>query len=417
MSFITLALFASSLAVKPDGAPLRSGCDSKYDVVATLPPGTSVDVRFALTGTSETCYKVWATYDGKPIQGYLPASALQGLESFENERVNARTISVSNLPENTNTAIGSASPQAGEAGESQAVSADNPLVQVSTLIEKKQPRAALEAAEQNIKAYGRDYHSLLLAGIAAYQSDDPARALDYLRQAQQFRQDKLVDQWIAKIEKESAGDRSNEKLYGTRFLLRYEGGTLNPEVAHTMVATLEQEFSRVAAELGCRTDERIVTVVQSRSAYLASTGAQEWTGGVYDGTKIRVPIAANANVTPQIRRAFAHELVHACLAQMGPWPAWLHEGVAQRLSGDSVKSDELALVKAAVRDGRIPTLTKLSDSWGKMDAKHADLAYAYSLAATNLMFERYRAYGIQNVLRNPERLPGIASDLERLLLE
>ena len=31
------------------------------------------------------------------------------------------------------------------------------------------------------------------------------------------------------------------------------------------------------------------------------------------------------------RRTLAHETVHACLAALGNWPAWVHEGLAQRL--------------------------------------------------------------------------------------
>jgi len=42
--------------------------------------------------------------------------------------------------------------------------------------------------------------------------------------------------------------------------------------------------------------------------------------------------------TRATRQVFAHELVHACLANIGSWPAWLHEGLAQKLSGEPVSA-------------------------------------------------------------------------------
>jgi hypothetical protein len=252
--------------------------------------------------------------------------------------------------------------------------------------------------------------------MAAHQSDEPARALEYLREAQELRPDRLVAQWIAKIEKEVAGDRSAEKLYGTRFLLRYEGGSLDPEVARAMVGTLEEEFSRISAELGCRTDERIVTVVQSRAAYMASTDAAEWSGGQFDG-KIRVPIVPSPSISAETRKAFAHELVHACLYHMGQFPAWLHEGMAQKFSGDSLTPSRRNALRAMVRGGRVPKLVNMSQSWSRLSSEHAAVAYAYALAAVELMLERYRHFGIQNILRNPEYIAGVAADLDKQLVE
>ena len=403
MTISTLVLLTAALAVRPDGAVLRTGCEAQDDAIARLPASTAVEIRFAMSGESETCYKVSAMVDGKPVQGYLAAGAIAGLETFEAERVKAPSVSISSLSSETKAAVAS-----GPAG--------HPLVQASKLIESKQPREALEMAERSMREYGRDRNSLLMAGIAAYQLDDVSKALQYLREAQQFRQDALIGEWIQKIEKEAGSDKSAEKLYGTRFLLRYEGGRLSSEVARTMIATLEQEFSRISLELGCRTDDRIVTVVQSRSSYFATTGAAEWSGGQYDG-KIRVPIAENATVTPEIQRAFAHEIVHACLAQMGDYPAWLHEGLAQRLSGDVLPQQAEAFLKQAAREKKLPSLEQMSRGWSRASVANASLAYAYSLLAVNLFMDHYRSYGIQNVLRNPERLPAIAAELDKLILQ
>jgi hypothetical protein len=226
-----------------------------------------------------------------------------------------------------------------------------------------------------------------------------------------------VQQLIARIEKEKAGDKSSEKLYGTRFLLRYEGGNLAPDVARGMVGLLEEEFSRISAQLGCRTDERIVTIVQSRQAYRSTTNAAEWSGGSFDGSKIRVPVMESTAIEPATRRALSHELVHACLSNLGSWPTWLHEGLAQRLSGDKVPPIRVEQVKAMLRTGRLPRLNNMNQSWSRMSTQHAQRAYDYALAAVDLMFETYRDYGVHNIFRNPDRLPQITADLEKKMVE
>ena len=55
-----------------------------------------------------------------------------------------------------------------------------------------------------------------------------------------------------------------------------------------------------------------------------------------------------------MRRVFAHEATHACLATTGKWPAWFHEGVAQSLSGDTLKPAIRQKIATMIRDGKLP---------------------------------------------------------------
>jgi hypothetical protein len=210
------------------------------------------------------------------------------------------------------------------------------------------------------------------------------------------------------------GDKSGERLLGNRFLLRYEGGVLDTDVARNMVTILEEEYGRISNELGCRSDDRIVTILQSKEAYRASTDAAEWSGGQFDG-KIRIPVTEAKSISAQTRKTVAHEVVHACLASMGQWPSWLHEGLAQKLSGDTLTPSHKAMLKTAIKQGTLPKLENMSQSWSRMSATHAAIAYAYALSAVDLLMEQYRAYGIQNILRNPERLPQITAELDKSL--
>ncbi|HUS06152.1 MAG TPA: hypothetical protein VMZ52_07650 [Bryobacteraceae bacterium] len=398
--FVAFALLASAAAVKQQ-AVLRSGCEAQDNAVATIPADTPVEIRFAISGSAETCYKVSSTVAGSIVQGYLPASALSALDDFQEGRRNAAVIDFSPamqaLPGSTN--------------------GGQPIARASQLLQQKQPRAALETAEAAIKTQGRDYQLLLLSGIAAYETDDAPRALAYLKEAELLKQDHLVEQWVATLEKEVAGDKSGARLYGNRFLVRYEGANMPVETVRSLLAVLDGEFNRVSQTLGCHINDRIPVVFQSKQAYLASTYAAEWSGGQFDGSKIRIPLSGTNSGAPDTRRALAHEVVHVCLASLGQWPAWLHEGMAQKLSADSVSSGHRAGLRNMVRQGRMPKLGSMSQSWSRMSAQHAALAYAQSLLAVDLMMDRYAAYGIQNILRNPDRLPGITTELDALLLQ
>lgn len=398
-------LLLAAITVKGGQAPLRDGCGEYDSTLAKLALGTPVEVRFAVSGFSKPCYKVSVTVGGKPLQGYLYAESLEGIESFEEERRNAPAMTITREVQQQASAIGAA------AGNGPA---DHPLVKASQLLQQRQPRAALEMVERAMKTTGRDREYLIVAGIASYQIDNVKEALAYLQEAQRFGDDRALSSLVAKLSREVQGDKSSERMYGNRFLLRYEGGNLDPDVARNMVSLLEQEYARVSATLGCNTDDRIVTIIQSREAYRAATDAAEWSGGLFDG-KIRVPVIDRGGISAQTRITFAHEITHACLASIGNWPAWLHEGLAQKMSSDSIPAGRRAMVESALLDGRLPRLANMGQTFARMSSSHANLAYAYSFVAVEKMLEHWRNYGLQNILRMPERFPQITEELDKLL--
>src|SRR5712692_8616876 len=90
------AFYLFAIAIKPGGAALHQGCEPDDPVVATLPAGTPVEIRFALADGSN-CYKVAASVDGKAVLGYVPESALTGVDRFERERAGAASVDSINL--------------------------------------------------------------------------------------------------------------------------------------------------------------------------------------------------------------------------------------------------------------------------------------------------------------------------------
>lgn len=393
-------LFAVTMA---RDAALRPSCETATDqtVVGTLPAGTAVEIRFAVADGSN-CYKIAANVDGKPLLGYVDGSALANTQSFEDQRRGGASLD----------GVGQSRVVVqGLAGAARVTVHGSRIVD---LLNAHQPAKALEHIEPLLKNDPRNPGLLALASVAAYQSDDLKRAQRYCRDALAVSEDSRIAGFCQTVERESRADKSGEKLYGMRVALRYEGEALPADVARTMVSIVDQEFIRISGQLGCPAEERITVIVQSRDAYLRTTNAAEWSGGLYDG-RIHVALAAGQPFGPDTRRTFAHETVHACLANIGTFPAWLHEGLAQKLSGavlSSIARDEL---RTAIRSGAIPKLENLGQNWSRMSAQNARLAYNLALAATDTLVDDYAAYGLRNLLRNPDMLQQATAQIDKTL--
>ncbi len=400
-------LFLAALAVKQDQTPLRSGCEAGDETITTLPAGTAVEVRFRLADGSD-CFKIAATVDGKPVVGYLKASALSNVDQFEQQRTSAASLDSSRA----------LNPVESESKKIVARSDDPTLKRASQLIEANQPTQALEILEPVLKRDPKNANVLLLAGLAAYRADQVRMGLDYWKQSLDLAPNDTLSRIYDKVRRESESDRSGEKLYGMRIALRYEGQTLPPDTARAIVSTLDQEFARISNLLGCSADERIVAIVQSREAYLRSTGAAEWSGGQYDG-RIHISWMDGNEVSPEIRRRLAHELVHACLTNLRAGstaaPAWLQEGLAQKLSGDTLSTAARDRLRQLAEAHQIPRLEDLRQNWSLMSTENARVAYNLALAAADALYDNYSSYGIRNVVSNPQVLQQVTAELDKML--
>jgi tetratricopeptide (TPR) repeat protein len=404
---LPVLFFVAAMAVRTDQTPLRSGCDSEATVVASLPAGTPVEVRFRLSDGSD-CFKVAATIDGKDVLGYVPATALTGLERYEQERASAASVDV----------LRALNPVVAETRKAVAKTGDPALDRAQQLLEANQPAQALEQTQIALARHPRDPNVLVLAGFAAYRADQLRQALDYWKQALDIAPNDPLAAIYGRVKREADADHSGDKLFGIHVALRYEGQALPPDTARAILAVLDDDYSNIAAQLGCTSDERIVAIVQSREAYLRSTGAAEWSGGQYDG-RIHIAWTDGSQVGPAMQRALAHELVHACLTSIPsgarPWPAWLQEGLAQKLSGDVLPANVREQLRQLAQTHAIPRLENLQQNWSRMSTQNALAAYSLALAAADALYDNYASYGIRNVLTNPETLPRVTADLDAKL--
>ncbi len=374
-----------------------------------------MQIRLSISGEIGTCYKVTSGSQS----GYLLIDELTGLESFDQAR---RAGSEQGLPQMIRAEIGrlksdlaeQAKQTAPDSGVSRA-GMDPAVAGALQLIETNQPRRALELIETGLlRTHAKDPFVLSLAGLAAYQSDQPGQALNYWGEALAIKPNPSIESLYRKAQKEITADTSRSRMHGTRFVLRYNDSVMGQGTAEQLLSALNEEYSRLDAALGCGLSEQTTVVVQTMEVYRAASSAAEWSGGQFDG-RIRIAYEGRA-LTPRTRQTMAHELVHACLARNGAFPAWFHEGMAQRWSGEGVTSSELATVRQMLKAKRMPGLNQMPASWGKLSPWHANLAYAMSLAAVDTMYKSYGEPYMRNLLRNPESIGLVADSLTLALM-
>jgi tetratricopeptide (TPR) repeat protein len=301
--------------------------------------------------------------------------------------------------------------------------ADPSVQRAGQLLNANQPSQALNLLRAAIERHPRDPGVLLLAGLAAHRSDQLHAALGYWSQSLDLAPDNAALNAIYRdAQREAAADRSGARLYSPHIALRYENAAIPADAARSVLATLEEDYSRISAQLGCSPGERIVAIVQSREQYLRGTAAAEWSGGHYDG---RIHVAWSASepgepgIGPRIKRALAHELVHACLMSLPsgshPWPVWLQEGLAQKLSGDTLQLAVREQLRRLAVTHALPRLESLDQDWFSLPREQAVASYNLSLAAADALFDDYASHGILKILTNPETLPQITADLDAKL--
>src|SRR5512147_354242 len=73
-------------AVKDGPTPLRSGCSPDAKVLASLPAGVPVTIKYSINADNGPCYKVSVELDGRTLEGSLPASAVNQTDDFDQAR-------------------------------------------------------------------------------------------------------------------------------------------------------------------------------------------------------------------------------------------------------------------------------------------------------------------------------------------
>jgi hypothetical protein len=196
--------------------------------------------------------------------------------------------------------------------------------------------------------------------------------------------------------------------------LHYPSAQVSSSVAHEMRDALDEEYSRIRHDLSCVIGAKVTAIVIAMETWQA-TGHAPWAGAYFDG-RIVVPLAyERSRVGPQMRRVFAHEMAHACISRHGNFPTWLHEGLAQYLSGERLNEDQRRSLRQGLAAGRLPPLERMSGSWMGLSGAQASVAYAYALWAAETWIEAEGMESVRQLLRQPSGLAAMTARANELL--
>ena len=443
--------FGADLTVRSDETPLRATCGEEGARIGALKAGVKVRLRFVLSASTNPCYAVTVNLDGRRVSGFVSRDALEGLDRFERLRRKASAdlgnaaavsgeeatgtepkisgFSTADLADIAGSSIASPHIQAAlsrarqlfarqEFGEAEKLLAalgsepgdpSVPIFRAQALLRIARIDSAHRVIQDALRTYPEHPGVLAYAGLASYFRDDLRNARTYLRRSQALDANARVAALVRRIDRELAGDKSDQVTYGTRFVLRYEADSLSPAAARRVRDAFEPEVSRISFQLGCQSGERVAVILQSTENFRNTTGSANWSGGSYDG-KIRIALGENGVVNDQVRRSLSHEFVHACLTRRGPWPGWFHEGIAQHLSGVRLTREKRALLRQTLKAERLPKLNELGTGWMAMHVSQAEIAYLLGLAAAEILYRD--PLKVRNLLANPSRLPELTAALD-----
>ncbi len=202
----------------------------------------------------------------------------------------------------------------------------------------------------------------------------------------------------AKLQKEIRVQRNYTNARTDDFVVLFDGYE-HDGIKREVLDILKDAHAEIGKELDHFPEQPISVILYTARSFSDVTSAPLWAGGLFgkiDG-KIRLPVQGTEGQQTALRRLLYHEYTHALLFSMAPdCPLWLHEGLAQFLSGDK-----------PVRTGQVIPLTLLVDGFPS-ETRAAYAAYMESLQAVHDLLEEY---GMPRLRRLLIKLGG-GSDLD-----
>ena len=260
---------------------------------------------------------------------------------------------------------------------------------------------ALAYAERAVRSAPDSPDALAVLGYAQFAADRNRDAIRTWKRSLELKPDPVIQQYLAKAEREATAEADFTQNESSHFTLRYEGKQTPDSLRRTLVGTLESEYDDLVREFGVAPRSSIPVILYTDQAFFDVTQAPSWSGAVNDG-KLRIPVEGVDSVTPDLARVLKHELAHSFINQLsgGRCPQWLHEGIAQAMEPKSLASHGQRLAQLFQEQHEIPFNT-LEGSFMRLSPMEAMLAYDESLAAVEYI---NATYGMSDLRRVLERL-------------
>jgi tetratricopeptide (TPR) repeat protein len=269
------------------------------------------------------------------------------------------------------------------------------------LVRSGNAASALSYAERSVRANPNSADAYTVLGYVEFASDRTKDAVRAWKRSLELRPDPVVEQYLAKAQREATTEADFSQRESSHFTLRYEGKQTSEQLRRELIATLEAEYDDLVRELGVAPRASIPVILYTEQAFFDVTHAPSWSGAVNDG-KLRIPVSGLSSMTSDLARVLKHELAHSFVNQAsgGRCPTWLNEGIAQAMEGKSLSSDGRRLGQLFRAQQAIP-YNMLEGGFMRFSTGEAVVAYAESLAAVQYISE---TYGMSDAVRILERI-------------
>lgn len=258
---------------------------------------------------------------------------------------------------------------------------------------------ALPYAQRAVRSAPNSPDAYTMLGYAQFASDRTKDAIISWKRSLTLRPDAIVQQFLAKAQREENTESEFNQRESTHFVLHYEGRQTSESLRAQILNVLESDYDDLVRDLGTPPRDNILVTLYTEQAFFDVTRAPFWTGALNDG-KLRIPISGVSSMTSELARVLKHELAHSFINQLsaGRCPPWLHEGIAQLLEPRNLGRDGHALAQLFKSQRNIP-LNVLEGSFMRFSGNEAYVAYAESLAAVSYMNDSYGMSDVQRILQ------------------
>jgi tetratricopeptide (TPR) repeat protein len=245
----------------------------------------------------------------------------------------------------------------------------------------RQARKAVEADPKNQFAH-------YLLGQGYYLLENLQDAVNAWQTALKLGENALIREDLTKAKNELARAKDFTSSRSRFFNIVIEGDSLNNGLESQLLVVLENKYDTLRRSFSYEPKERISAIFYTKSTFSDITQAPSWAGALNDG-KLRVPIGGVSSVDDELTRTITHELTHSFVyfKAQGKCPVWLNEGIAQVMEGKSANVYHTQLAALIAGNPQFG-LKVLSGSFTGFSTAQALVAYAYSLAAVEMLSQR-----------------------------
>ncbi len=263
---------------------------------------------------------------------------------------------------------------------------------------------AIFRLEEAIELNPGDVDAHFLLGEAYYRDNDASSALIQWEWVEQVdpKREGLAERMETAYRQERV-EYNFQDLSSRNFRITY-----NKDVqwanARNVLRMLEDAYREIGRQLGGVYPPGPIQVTLYRAEEFSETTQMgEHIGGLYDGTKIRVP-AIKKDGAPleleELRRRIVHEYVHVVVRHLAkenvPW--WLNEGLAETLSHD-LESYDVEFLRNAARQNLLFSLADISESQlSALGVEELKLAYRQSHATVTVLKKHFGVRRLAEIL-------------------